>query len=189
MADALAVLSVREFSLELQGWAGLDTPDPARIGRPTRTEGPRSKPLNVFFTSSLDATGRSTSWMEWLHTQRSPRLETEKRWLFSLLPDPAARLYVIHDLDDYQRLADAYPHRWASPEVHNHATVHPNWYEIGRLEPQPFDAIHATQAAVEEGRGGPRFSGWDVESTWWLTWSFVDVHRIGPLDGDSEPQP
>jgi hypothetical protein len=177
-AVLLPNVSVADLALGIQGWAGVGDPDRTRSMRPGRTNRPYAKPRSGFFTASWNAVERSTPWVEFMRTSpRTPRPD-EQLWTFT--PDPVARLYVIDNLGDYERLADAYPQRW-DPRTTNRPDYAPDWWRIGDPDSLPFTGVHVTQAAADALGNAVLFFGWDVESTLWFEWRLADCHCEGRL--------
>lgn len=181
---ALITVTVADFGLGAQAWAGPDEPDPNRSLRPMPTPGPRPKPHDGFFTSTWDVGRRSSAWLDFMRVtgERGP----EDRMLWVLTPQPEATLYVIDSLADYKRLADEYPQRWNHPNVSSkNPDYAPNWNQIATAKPLPFDGMHATEAGIQAGNvqppGDPRFTGWDVESTLWFAWRFIKHELVGVI--------
>lgn len=165
-----------EYPLDLQGWLGLTEPDPNHFQRPSPTRQPSAKPSDGFFTSSWDEEQSTTPWVV-LHQSHACRKD-EPRRLWTLTPDPSATLYIIDTPSDYRQLVDWFPHRWNEPSL-SREYVEANWHEMANGKPVPFHGIHVTKAAIdtadaEPSMGHPRFGRWDVESTLWLEWSFLD---------------
>lgn len=182
----LETATVAELGLGPQGWAGCSEPNRNKLTPPTEARMPRSKPIDGFFTSTLDPAQRSTAWLEFLraHGERA----SEKRSLWILVPDREAVLYVISSHQDFKRLADKFPQRWEHPNVSTkNPDYSPNWHTIATCQPTPFHGVHVTAEAIREGlresRGTPpRFTGWDVETTLWFAWHFAEFERLGRID-------
>jgi hypothetical protein len=180
----LTTITVADLGLAMQGWAGQTEPDQARLIRPSRSPRPTAKPPKGFFTSSWDSERRSTAWLDFMRS--TGQRHNEGRWLWTLAPDPDARVYVIDGWNDYRRLADAYPQRYENERNPHYA---PAWHHVAALDPLPFDAVHVTARATQlaSGQGPddhPQFSDWDVESTLWLAWRLCPQECIGTIASD-----
>lgn len=169
-----------DYGFGAQAWAGVGDPDARLFSRPARTEGPRAKPSG-FFTSTWDAERRSSAWLDFLRTpgatDRRPR-EAERVWTFAVSED--TRLYIVDSDDDYRRLAGFLPQHYGNPKDPRYA---PNWHDLARLDPLPFDGVHVTTNALASPPRGdhPELSGWDVESTLWLAWPVTNARCIGRI--------
>jgi hypothetical protein len=154
--------SVTDWGLGTQGWLGWShPPDPTRVGAVLPTSGPDPKPRDGFYTSTYDPRRGATPWTDrWRRTGRAHR---ERRSLWTFLPAPTLRLYVIDSIDDYEALAAMHPKRWDDPSVHSPICA-PNWHSLSLMgsAERGFDAVHVTHAAAN---GLP---AWDVESTLWF---------------------
>jgi hypothetical protein len=179
---ALSLTTVSEYGLESQGWTGSSDPDPAKIRFPSNTPGPKSKPPDGFFTSTLHPGEKGTSWMTYM--KGNVRWTRENRSLWVLEADPEASLIVIDSMEDYRALADAFPQRWDDPSVRTPAYA-PDWFALAQADIS-VNGVHVTDAAVRDATVSAesrlQLSGWDVESTLWMRWSFISQQHIGRID-------
>lgn len=171
----LNVMTVAEFSLGLQGWFGISEPDPNLFQQPGYSARPTAKPYEGFFTSTWDPDRSSTPWCDFLRSKGDR--SAERRRLWTLIPDPKARLNIIDTMSDYHSLVEAFPHQWNERNVRR-KYVEANWHAMAHSGGVPFEGVHATRASIRAGmerqvQGHPHFGGWDVESTLWLAWSFT----------------
>jgi hypothetical protein len=73
------------------------------------------------------------------------------RALWTLVADPAAKLFVVDSLDDYTALAETYPQRSANPR---NPTLAPDWAAVNAMESRPFDAVHMTGRGASASTSG-----------------------------------
>ena len=177
----MTLTACSEYGLGIQGWAGRDTPDNRKITF-AASGSPRPKPSDGFFTSTWDADRRSTPWLDFTR-DGSPR-SADGRSLWLLEPDADAGLYVIDSLEDFTLLAEAFPQRYDNP---NDPRFAPDWCQMLDGANDSLAAVHVTEAAIVDGQrqpgsGNPQFTGWDVESTLWLSPRYKVVGSAGPID-------
>lgn len=140
---------------------------------------PCTKPINGFYTSTLDLNSMSTDWSQFMRAANERK--DEIKMMSIITPNPTAKVYVINSIDDYSVLANQFPQHGSC------GALAPNWNEIQSLGDGVIDAIHFTRAAViDEARRGmelrPRFNAWNVESTLWLRPAFDSPVYLGNLD-------
>jgi hypothetical protein len=159
---SLSIESVRvsDLTLGVQGWYGRSEPQQEKFSPPARTGGPKMKPQDGFFTSTIEH--GTTHWVEVF--SRTLR-EHEPRSLWEMTPDPRARIAIINSVEDYQRMVSAYPKRWGQGV--NSPAVHVNWHELSQAS-QRIDGVHVSASAAQS-----HMKPWEVESTLWLRWTFV----------------
>jgi hypothetical protein len=182
----LTTVSVAEFDLGAQAWAGEDEFDPGRVTRPWRTAGPCAKPVDGFFTSSWD--GPSSAWLDYMRAERMRSEEARSGLgssLWLLVPQPDAALYVIDSEEDYRRLTNACPQDWNDPNVKVSAPA-PNWHRIAGAE-TTIDGVHLTERAAASARAGEDLlplRDWAVESTLWFAGRLTLQDCLGALRDD-----
>jgi hypothetical protein len=104
------------------------------------------------------------------------------RWLWLLVPEPDAALYVVDSQDDYRRLTDAYPQGWNNPAVKSRDRA-PEWHRLSSPD-TPIEGVHVTQVAVAKAQKLPPLGVWAVESTLWFAWRFGTQECVGHLQDD-----
>lgn len=114
----------------------------------------------------------SSEWIDW-RRESYPALD---QYWHCLLPDPAARLFVIETEDDLRVLCHEYG-------ITSHTSLWGSW-EAPLLDFEYLstvcDGLHVTRSAVRALHTSYPYdlNAWDVESTLWFAWSFVEVHLI-----------
>lgn len=126
------------------------------------------KPNGGFWTSSYE--DGSSAWVEECSSMFGDSTPYKKNW-FLLKPDPSARILLIDTLSNLRMLLRSWPNPLPGTRI-----VWPDFEAIARH----YDAMHLTAA----GQIATRLShpenlyGWDVESTLWFRWKFLDCERI-----------
>jgi hypothetical protein len=162
----------------------------ARVGDGTAIEGklepPQTEARTVskprgFYTAEWLL---GASWKEWTRFLRSNSSERrmEGAVVTLLTPDPDARTTRIESLADYWNLTVEYPFRHPDPRIES---VAPNWPLLATIA----EGVMVSRWAIEESDAmtlemNPRFWGWDVESTLWLKWAFIESEFLGVLETD-----
>lgn len=163
---------------QAQLWVGTARHGPLRADQvlPARTDArPKAKPFGIgLFTSSADVSGRSP-WLAYLAPYQGSDLFPLPwtRWLLTV--PPTARVREVASAAAWTELLAAYPRR------HEDA-VYPDWVALS----SDVDGVHVTIAAAAAIDGmslrtpaGPSAPAhWDVESTFWLRWSFETAVQL-----------
>jgi hypothetical protein len=161
---------------DAQQWIGTGrhaAPEPAAVvpATPTASE---PKPFGVgLFTSTAGPDGRSP-WRVYLEAYRGSDLFPLPWTGWALPVVPPARVRELASARDWVELVTQYP-------AVRSGLVHPNWAAVAK----DYDGVHFTFSAVVAIQGvplrtaaGPTRPGfWDVESTFWLRWSFAPARR------------
>lgn len=180
VAAALPPLAVGPLDIDRQFWVIAERPQhlPARRGGPavTRFEAPRGylgggKPkYGGFFTS----TGFSDSYgMWWYYLIMNQGSLFPRPWqAWHIRPSDSARIHEIGNAMEWTQFVMTYP-------LDSDGALRPNWAAAAR----DHDAVHLTLTAVAATQGlslrvadgvtAPTY--WDVESTIWLNWVFVEA--------------
>ena len=161
----IETVTIGELGLGTQGWYGTSEPDQKKFSPPAWTGGPKEKPKDGFFTSTIEQ--HTTSWIE---VVMKTRRNHEPRSLWEMTPDPQARLVIIESLEDYRRMASAFPQSWGKDA--KNPGIHVNWYELSRA-PQRIDGVHVISSVAQS-----YLKRWEVESTLWLSWRFVEWRMV-----------
>lgn len=158
----------------LQAWVSTGSTPSAESFEPLNDRGGAlRKPRGGLWTSTYDERYGS-GWIQWCLSESfdcGPADPVFRVW--TLEPDPAARIYEIDTYADLARLCERYGQ---TIEHGSYSETCPAWSRIAR----DYDAVHLT----DEGQWATRFSdpnlyGWDCESTLWLRWAFVAVVDLG----------
>jgi hypothetical protein len=179
-AMTLPIVTVAEFHLPIQGWAGRCEPTPSKMERPVGGSG--TKPSNGFFTCTWDPEKRTTAWLAWCRANSKRNPEAEGRQLWTLTLCESATLCVIDSVAAFERLVKVYPDDRSKRGIQ---LPEPNWYKMADPVDLAFDGVHITDEAVRTGIAAPPgkgFTGWDVESTLWFVWSFTSPKHEGLID-------
>jgi hypothetical protein len=138
------------------------------------------KPKGGMWTSSWDATERTSAWVEWCRMEGQEEWVKGKWWL--LAPAPDARVAIIHSLPDLKRLLKHYPYHYPLMEHMPYLIGQCLDYEAMA---QDYDAIHLTEKGQWRTRlTAPNLYGWDCECTLWLRWKFA---AVVPTDNQQQP--
>lgn len=171
--------------LGIQSWTGKGEPDPNKMKwkpRATDPPEPQKPPLGFFTCSGASATN---PWLDLMHLQRArpgkQRARPGKgRCLWTLLPNPDSTLYRIDNHEAFLSLIERFPKK----DPNNQQTGSLDWYKVSLS----FDGVHVTTEAIQAEKEGsyrpPTFQDWDLESTLWLKWRFIEQEHIGPIDDD-----
>jgi hypothetical protein len=170
-------------SLPTQAWVPRNesAPDEKYFRAVEGTEHPQAKPpaTTGFWTSTYDPRTGS-GWVQWCLDEEFCCDRANPVFpLWTLEPDPVARIYTVDTYADLEALVAEYPHRRDYPNRGYGAwtDLKPNWEHIAR----DYDAVHLT----EEGQWATRLThpldlyGWDCESTLWLRWMFLSATYLG----------
>ncbi len=136
----------------------------------------RGKPAAIFYTTS-EVAGLTCAWevaamsaeMEYSHFDAAFQY-------YALELEPQQPVYEIDSLEDWVRLCEEEPTKWANN------IVIPDWEKI----PQRFSAIHLTTSGliacqgvpVETSAGTALLHGWDIERTAWLEYAVKDSRLL-----------
>lgn len=173
--------------LSTQAWVRRKTPVrslAAEHFRPVPVEErPRAKPTNGsggLWTSTYDERFGS-GWVQWC---LSEEFDCDRKnptfHIWTLEPDPEARVYTIDTYRDLDRLCRLYGRTHTFGEDSPFGPFHdtyPDW----SLVAESYDAVHLT----DDGQWATRLSGplnlygWDCESTLWFRWKFIDMADLG----------
>ncbi len=152
-------------------------PQESRFSPVSRVAAPitGAKPFYVgLFTSTATADGGM--WRLYLRPYEDSSFLHRKPWYtWHLEPRRDARIYEIGDAEAWVRLISTYP------RVEN-GFVHPDWLTIA----EHWDGLHISLRAIAAAQGiffatplGPTPAPyWDVESTFWLNWSFTTAALV-----------
>lgn len=172
------------MKLDTQVWVGRAKPEAHLIS--SLAEDLFWKPRGGLWTSTLDAEGGD--WVRWLHGENYS-LDSE-RWGGDLwVLEPAdANLFVVSDPEDYNQLADRFPHPLGK-KLHAEGHLRSfekmvDWPEMAKH----FDGVHIpVPHPYRLGFGGEFeqyyaaslfFNTCDAESTCWFRWCFEGEPKI-----------
>jgi hypothetical protein len=106
--------------------------------------------------------------------------------IWGLRVDPGARVYEVHALADWERLAAAYPrdvtgtrrHDWDRWSGREGRWIVPDW----QLVAQDWDGVHVSMAGYLStagvAAGETLLAGWDADQALWLRDVFTDVRQL-----------
>lgn len=177
----------RAAPLGLQAWVGREgkttAPAPEYL-KPVvgDAEWPRAKPLHGFWTSTYHGQ-HGSGWCQWCLSEEFEVERSDPTFrVWTLEPDPEARIYTIDKHADLKRLCQLYgrTRTWGedSPYGPYHDT-YPDWSLVAEF----YDGVHMT----EKGQGETRLTrplnlyGWDCECTLWFRWKFTAVADLGSV--------
>lgn len=187
-------MSVRKGALAYESGAELGTqawvarknsPAPAAEHfQPVRVrEHPWIKPDHVggLWTSTYDPR-HGSGWVQWCLAEEFGCDRSDPRFpIWTLEPEPDARICRIDSYADLEAVVAEYPHR--VERSHGWTDIAPHWERLA----DDFNAVHLT----EQGQWATRLThplnlyGWDCESTLWLRWAFSGVADLGLVRCDA----
>jgi hypothetical protein len=134
-----------------------------------------SKTFGWFWTSSYDPEYGS-GWVRWCMAYRYHDL-LDLRWTVLSVPE-SARVAVIDLATDLATLIKRYPRAFGAPEG----------LDFERIS-EDYDGLQLTHRGYMGTRSqnyGPKFMGWDCESTIWFRWVFSEWHEVEPHLRDAD---
>jgi hypothetical protein len=136
---------------------------------------PSTKPFYIGLYTYTGLAGSQGMWREYIERAVSGT-GFERPWhVWKICASPSARVWEVNSASAWAELSMRYP-------LTANGLIYPNWPAIA----EDFDAVHLTAMAVAATQGvrirtemgliAPTY--WDVESTFWLRWSFDAVSEV-----------
>jgi hypothetical protein len=140
---------------------------------------PSTKPFGVGLFTATGLPGDQGMWRRYLDLNQGSSLHPRPWHVWRLTPSATVRVYEVASAAEWAGLLTRYP------TVHRDV-VFPDWADVA----EDYDAIHLTLRAIAAVQGlslttdhGPSAATyWDVESVFWLHWSFTDTEPVETVD-------
>ena len=136
---------------------------------------PSTKPFYVGLYTYTGLAGSQGMWRAYIESAVSGT-GFERPWhVWKICASPSARVYEVNTASAWADLSMRYP-------LVENELIYPNWFAVA----EDYDAVHLTAMAIAATQGvristamglvAPSY--WDVESTFWLRWSFNAVSEV-----------
>ena len=193
---------------EGQVWVSRDGSPPSEdslvtpSGPPTRWERYALKPVGGMFTSTMigDISPMAAT-IDFGVGDFRPWYGEPPYAIWRMNVDESARIFEIHDPDDWHLLCVNYPaegnsgrHAGNEPDFsRDPGRLVPDWFQVAR----DWDAVHLSfggyltseQVRVESEHGWTYHWAWDHETTLWLRWMFNGHERLEDYRRDKSESP
>jgi hypothetical protein len=138
------------------------------------------KPFGCGLFTSTAALGGYGMWWRYLQPYSRSSLFPQPWRVWRLEPRPDAVVYEVDTAAAWTALLDTYPRA-------HQDLIYPDWPAVAAH----YDAVHLTLhgIAATQGlnlttrNGNTAAAYWDIESTFWLTWSFTSAEPVSPANG------